>query len=56
MSLSAGILIGLLAVIIGAALYRGTQQKKAALVVMVVGAMLALLTVGLIVLAVNSGM
>jgi hypothetical protein len=56
MPLSIGILFGLLAVMAGAALYVGTRHKKAAVVVIGLGAAVALLTLGVVVLAVNSGM
>ena len=56
MPLSSGILVGLLAVVVGAALYAGTRQKKAAVVVVGVGLAVALLTLGVVALAVNSGM
>ncbi len=56
MPLSFGILIGLLTIGVGAAVYMGTRQKKAALIVMGVGAAVALLTIGVVVLAVNSDM
>ena len=56
MPLSFGILIGLLTIGVGAALYVGTRQKRAAMVVIGVGAAVALLTLGVVVLAVNSGM
>ena len=45
-----------LAVVVGAVLYVGTRQKKAAVVVVGVGAAVALLTLGVVALAVNSGM
>ena len=56
MPLSFGILVGLLAVVVGAAPYVGTGQKKAAVVIVGVGAAVALLTLGIMALAVNSGM
>ena len=56
MPLSAGILVGLVAIVVGAALYIGTGQKKMAMAFIGVGAAVALVTVGVVVLAVNSGM
>ena len=56
MPLSFGILIGVLIVVVGAALYLGTRRKKTAMVVAGIGAGVALLTLGVVVLAVNSGM
>lgn len=56
MPFSFGILIGVLVVVVGAVLYFGTRQKLAALVVVGVGACMALMTLGVVALAVNSGM
>ena len=56
MPLSFGILIGVLAVVVGAALYIGTRRKKTAMVVVGIGAGVALLTLGVMALVVNSGM
>ena len=56
MPLSSGILIGSLTVVIGVAIYAGTRQKKAAMIVIGCGAGMALLTLGVAALAVNSGM
>jgi hypothetical protein len=56
MPLSFGLLVGLLAVVVGAILYVTTRQKKVAVVVIGVGATVALLTLAVLVLAVNSGM
>ena len=56
MPLSFGVLVGLLTVVVGAILYMATPQKKAALAVVCVGAVVALFTLAVLVLAVNSGM
>ena len=56
MPFSLGILVGLLAVAVGAGLYVGTRQKKVAVVVIIAGIVVALLTLAVIVLAVNSRM
>jgi hypothetical protein len=56
MPFSFGILVGLLAVVVGAFLYVWTRQKKAAVILFGVGAAVALLTFGVVLLAVNSGM
>ena len=56
MPLSFGLLVGLLAVVVGAILYGITRQKKVAMVVVCIGATVALLTIAALVLAVNSGM
>ena len=49
-------LVFCLAIGVGAALYVGTRHRKAAVVVVAVGVAVALLTLGVIVVAVNSGM
>ena len=56
MPLSSGILIGVLAVVVGVALYVATLQKKTAIIVIGFGAGVALLTLGVVALAVKSGM
>lgn len=56
MPFSFGLLAGLLAVVCGVVLYGATQQKKAAVVMISVGAAVALLTLVVLVLAVNSKM
>ena len=53
---SFGLVVDLLAVIVGAILYMTTQQKKAAVVMVGVGAATAILTLVVLILAVNSGM
>ena len=54
--LTAGILIGLAAFVAGVAMYFGTPQKKAAIIVICFGLGVVLLTLGVVMLAVNSGM
>jgi hypothetical protein len=56
MPFSFGLLVGLLAVVVGAILYVATRQKKVAMVVVGVGVAVTLLTLAVLVLAVNSGM
>ena len=56
MPLTSGILIGIVAVAVGVAMYFGTSQKKAAMVLVWFGLGVALLTIGVVMLAVNSGM
>jgi len=56
MPLSFGLLVGLLAVVIGVVLYAVTGQKKAAVALVGVGAAVALLTLAALVLAVGSRM
>jgi hypothetical protein len=56
MPFSFGLLAGLLAVVCGGVLYGATRQKKAAVMMMGVGAAVALLTLVVLVLAVNSRM
>jgi hypothetical protein len=54
--LSSGIFVGLLAVVVGAVLYVAMRRKTAAVVVIGIGVTVALLTLGLVALAVHSGM
>jgi len=56
MPLSSGILLGLVVVVVGAILFFATNYKKMAKVVIGIGAVVTLLTLILIVLAVNSPM
>ncbi len=56
MPLTSGILIGVVTVIAGMAMYLGTAQKKAAMIVIWFGLGVALGTLGVVVLAINSGM
>jgi len=56
MPLSFGLIVGLLVVVVGVILSLATQQKKIAMVVIGVGATMALLTLAALVLAVNSRM
>ena len=56
MPLTAGILVGLAAFVVGVAMYFGTPQKNAAIIVICFGLGVALLTLGVVMLAVNSGM
>jgi hypothetical protein len=56
MPLSSGILIGLFVALVGGVLYLATQHKKAAFVVIGLGAGVTLLTLVAVALAVNSGM
>ena len=56
MPLTFGILVGVVAVIVGLAMYFGTPQKKAAVVIMYFGLGVTLLTLGVVGLVINSGM
>ena len=56
MPLTSGILIGIVAVFFGVAMYLGTQQKKTAAILICFGLGVALLAIGIVVLAINSGM
>ena len=56
MPLTSGILSGIVAVFVGVAMYLGTQQKKMAAIMICLGLGVALLTIGIVALAVNSGM
>jgi hypothetical protein len=56
MPLTFGILIGVVAVFLGLAMYFGTPQKKAAVVIMCFGLGVTLLTLGVLALVINSGM
>ena len=56
MALSLGIPFGLIIVVIGAILFFATNHKRAAKVILSVGAVMALLTFVLIILVVNSSM
>jgi hypothetical protein len=55
MGVSFGVVIGLVIILIGAGLL-GTRQKKLAGALIGAGAAVALITIGVIVLAVHSGM
>ena len=56
MPLTSGILIGAVAVVVGVAMLLGTRQKKAAVILICFGLGVALLTIGVVALAINSGM
>ncbi len=56
MPLTTGILIGVVAVVVGVAIYVGTTQKKAAMFVICFGLGVVLLTLGVVVLSIKSGM
>lgn len=56
MPLSSGLLVGVLTVVVGTILFVAKRQKKAAVLVVGVGAAMALVTLAILVLAVNSRM
>lgn len=56
MPFSFGIVIGFLTILVGVVLYVTTQKKKAAIMMVGIGAVMAFLTLVVVVLAVNSGM
>jgi len=56
MPLSFGILFGLLITFVGVTLYFATRYKKLAKILIGIGAVISLITVGIIVLAMNSSM
>jgi len=56
MPLSFGVLLGMTIILIGAVLFFATNKKRIAKMTMSIGAVIALLTLALIILAVNSSM
>lgn len=56
MPLTSGILIGLVAIVAGVAMYIGAWQKKAAVILICFGLGVVLLTLAVVALAINSGM
>jgi len=56
MPLTLCLLVGILAVIVGIAMFMATGMKKMAMVIMGIGFAMAVVTVVMVVLAVNSGM
>lgn len=56
MPLSFGVLVGLLTIVVGTVLYKGMRQKRAAMVVIGIGAAMVLLVLAALVLAANSNM